>query len=268
MNETEFIIFDKSAIDKEVYAIDHGAIVYSHSGNARVRINFEYWDFSSKDVLIFFPGDMVKWEVVDDDFSAYVIRYSSDILRSASMNVEHAVYDSLKSDRRCGYEYLINEVVDSMFRIFKFYFTVEHYSMTDRIVALQLQAFFLGFYDYLLSNPREDLRSKGTQRSDELFNRFMDLLEHEYNKGHEVNYYADRMSITRRYLGIIVRGKTGMSPKHIIDEYIILRLKLVMRTSKRSLKQISHDFHFSDQTALTRYFRTHVGISPQQYRLK
>ena len=68
---------------------------------------------------------MVKWEVVDDDFSAYVIRYSSDILRSASMNVEHAVYDSLKSDRRCGYEYLINEVVDSMFRIFKFYFTVE-----------------------------------------------------------------------------------------------------------------------------------------------
>lgn len=145
MNETEFIIFDKSAIDKEVHAIDHGAIVYSHSGNARVRINFEYWNLSSKDVLIFFPGDMVKWEVVDDDFSAYVIRYSSDILRSASMNVEHAVYDSLKSDRRCGYEYLINEVVDSMFRIFKFYFTVEHYSMTDRIVALQLQAFFWAF---------------------------------------------------------------------------------------------------------------------------
>lgn len=41
----------------------------------------------------------MKWEVVDDDFSAYVIRYSSDILRSASMNVEHAVYDSLKSDK-------------------------------------------------------------------------------------------------------------------------------------------------------------------------
>ena len=26
--------------------------------------------------------------------------------------------------------------------------------------------------------------------------------------------------------------------------------------------------HFSDQSALTRYFRTHVGMSPQQYRLK
>lgn len=268
MNETSFATIDKTTIDKEVHTIDHGSIVYSHSGYARVQINFEYWDLSGKDVLILFPGDMIKWEIVDEGFSAYAIRYSSNILRSASMNVEHAVYDLLKSDRRCGYTALINEVVDSMFRIFKFYFTVEHYSMTDRIVALQLQAFFLGFYDYLQSNPRKDLRSKGTQRTEELFNRFMELLEREHERGREVNYYAERMNITRRYLGIIVRGKTGMPPKRIIDEYIIQRLKLVMRTSKRSLKQISHDFHFTDQTALTRYFRTHVGISPQQYRLK
>ncbi len=75
-------------------------------------------------------------------------------------------------------------------------------------------------------------------------------------------------NISRKYLGIIVSGKTGFPPKHIIDEYIVLRLKLAMRTSKRSLKQIAADFHFSDQSALTRYFRTHVGMSPQQYRLK
>ena len=75
-------------------------------------------------------------------------------------------------------------------------------------------------------------------------------------------------NISRKYLGIIVSGKTGFPPKRIIDEYIVLRLKLAMRTSKRSLKQIAADFHFSDQSALTRYFRTHVGMSPQQYRLK
>lgn len=268
MNETSFAQIDQSTIDKEIHAIEHGAIIYSHSGHARVRINFEYWELTGQDVLIFFPGDMVKWEIMDNAFSAHIIRYSSNVLRSASMNVEHAVYQSLKTDRRCGYAQLINEVVDSVFRIFTFYFTVEHYSMTDRIVTLQLQAFFLGFYDYLLSNPRDDLRCKGTQRTDELFNWFMELLENEFEKGHEVNYYANRMNISRKYLGMIVRNKTGISPKHIIDEYIILRLKLVMRTSKRSLKQITHDFSFSDQTALTRYFRTHVGISPQRYRLK
>lgn len=109
---------------------------------------------------------------------------------------------------------------------------------------------------------------KSTQRTEELFTRFMQLLEDEYHKGHEVNYYADRMNITRKYLGIIVKNKTGLTPKQIIDEYIILHLKLKMRTSQNSLKQIADEYHFSDQSALTRYFRTHVGISPQQYRLK
>lgn len=268
MEQTSLISINRSSFSPEAHAIDHGAIIYSHTGSASVRINFDKWELSGESVLCFFPGDIIKWETMSDDFAADAILYSSDTLRSASLNVEHAVYNTLKADRRCGYPTLISEVISSMFRIFRFYFTVEHYTLTDRIVALQLQAFFLGFYDYLLANPPADQRDKGTQRTDELFNRFMELLEEEFHEGHEVNYYAERMHISRKYLGIIVSGKTGFPPKHIIDEYIVLRLKLAMRTSKRSLKQIAADFHFSDQSALTRYFRTHVGMSPQQYRLK
>jgi len=94
----------------------------------------------------------------------------------------------------------------------------------------------------------------------------MELLTTEYRQGHEVNYYADRMNISRKYLGIVVRGRMDMPPKRIIDGYIILQLKLALRTSRRSLKQLAHDFSFSDQSALTRYFRDHTGTTPQQYR--
>lgn len=268
MNETSLSTVNQGTVNREMHAIDHGAIIYSRLGNARVRINFDEWELGEEDVLAFFPGDMVKWEVMSDDFSADIIRYSSEVLRAASLNIEHAVYEQLRADRRCGYPALIQAVVSSMFRIFNFYFTVEHYQLTDRIVALQLQAFFLGFYDYLQAHPREDNSMKGTQRSEELFTRFMELLETEFHVGREVNYYAERMNITRKYLGIIIKNKTGNSPKQIIDEYIVLRLKLTLQSSNRSLKQIAHDYCFSDQSALTRYFRAHVGMSPQQFRLK
>lgn len=268
MEQTSLISINRSSFCPEAHAIDHGAIIYSHTGSASVRINFDKWELNGESVLCFFPGDIIKWETMSDDFAADAILYSSDTLRSASLNVEHAVYNTLKADRRCGYPTLISEVISSMFRIFRFYFTVEHYTLTDRIVALQLQAFFLGFYDYLLANPPADQRDKGTQRTDELFNRFMELLEEEFHEGHEVNYYAERMNISRKYLGLIVSDRTGVSPKRIIDEYIMLRLKLALRTSKRSLKQIADDYNFSDQSALTRYFRHHAGLSPQQYRLR
>lgn len=268
MQETQLTTVSSAVIDGESHTLDRGAIIYSHRGIASVRINFDHWDMQGESVLIMFPGDVIKWEMKDDDFSADAIIYSSDILRTASLNIEHTVYDTLRADRRCGYPELIAHVVDSMFRIFRFYFTVEHYTLTDRIVTLQLQAFFLGFYDYLLANPREPGNDRGTQRKVELFNRFMQLLEDEYRLGHEVNYYAQRMNISRKYLGLIVSDRTGVSPKRIIDEYIMLRLKLALRTSKRSLKQIADDYNFSDQSALTRYFRHHAGLSPQQYRLR
>lgn len=255
-----------ATIDSQVHVIDHGSILYSQSGTARVTINFDSWQLQGHDVLIFFPGDVVKWEVMDDNFSAFIIRYSHDILRAASLNIEHVVYEQLRADRRCGYRELIDEVVHSMFRIFNFYFTQELYSLTDRIVTLHLQAFFLGFYDYLQANPRHNNQDKGTQRTEELFGKFMQLLENDFRQGHEVNYYANRMCITRKYLGVIVKGKTGFSPKHIIDEYLMLHLKLTMRTSKASLKQIAADYHFADQSALTRYFKSHAGLSPQQFR--
>lgn len=140
MQETQLTTISSAAIDGESHTLDRGAIIYSHRGIASVRINFDHWDMQGESVLIMFPGDVIKWEMMDDDFSADAIIYSSDILRTASLNIEHTVYDTLRADRRCGYPELIAHVVDSMFRIFRFYFTVEHYTLTDRIVTLQLQA--------------------------------------------------------------------------------------------------------------------------------
>ena len=206
------------------------------------------------------PGDMEEWaRGCAERHGTKVVPICFDVTDSTAL--KNGLMSIYKAEGR------IDVVVNSMFRIFDFYFTQEHYQLTDRIVTLHLQAFFLGFYDYLQAHPREDNQNKGTQRTDELFVRFMELLESEFRQGHEVNYYANRMCITRKYLGLIVKGKTGLSPKQIIDEYLMLRLKLTMRTSKASLKQIANEYHFADQSALTRYFKTHAGVTPQQFRL-
>lgn len=102
MEQTSLISINRSSFSPEAHAIDHGAIIYSHTGSASVRINFDKWELNGESVLCFFPGDIIKWETMSDDFAADAILYSSDTLRSASLNVEHAVYNTLKADRRCG----------------------------------------------------------------------------------------------------------------------------------------------------------------------
>lgn len=94
----------------------------------------------------------------------------------------------------------------------------------------------------------------------------MQLLEEKYQEGHEVVYYASQMNISTKYLGKIAREQTGLTAKHLINDYRVQQLKLALSTTTMSLKEVTHAFNFSDQSALTRYFKAHTGQSPKDYR--
>lgn len=254
-------------VENRIHAINHGALLLCKKGTATLNINSERWAIGAETLVSFFPGDVVIWEDISSDFHGLILRYTPAQLREACRNMEHAIYSLLRQDRCCHIKELIDTVVYSLFNIVKFHFRMPACSVTDEVVVLQLRSFFLGFYDYIkrsrLGEAKED-----SNRTSELFNQFMELLETEYHEGHEVNYYARRMNITRKYLSMIVRRKTSRSPKRIIDEYIVLRLKLAFRSTPASIKQVASDFYFNDPSFLARYFKERTGLTPSQYKGK
>ncbi|WP_036875635.1 helix-turn-helix domain-containing protein [Hoylesella oralis] len=60
--------------------------------------------------------------------------------------------------------------------------------------------------------------------------------------------------------------KTGHTPKTVIDHYVIMQLKLLLRTGKDSIKEIAWQYHFNDDSFFCRYFKFRTGVSPQQFR--
>ncbi len=268
--ETSFTVVTPQTLDCGRHAIDHGALLLCHGGSAVVHINFDRWSLSADGFIVFYPGDIVGWEDVSADFEADMLCYSRDVLRAASMNIEHEVYRDLRDDRICDNRRLIDEVVKGLFGILRFYFKDDFTPNVDRIVSLQIQAFFMGFADYMRfhpDSPRLSAPVSGeTPRMQQLFSLFMQLVEELFQQGHEVTFYARRMNISAKYLGRITRAHTGLSPKRIIDDYVVEQLKLSFRSSSRSLKELAAAFGFSDQSALTRYFKAHCGCTPKQYK--
>jgi len=261
---TEFVITDAKSVDNERHVIDRGAIIYCHSGHAAIQVNFDKMELKADNVLMLFPGDTVCWVAAGEDFSAEILRFESSLMREASHNMEHAVYRELKDDRICDDERIAVHVGRPMFGLLRFYFGELYCPDVDRIVTLQLTTFFLGFYDYITTeHPHRDKRA--TSRTEELFREFMELIEDHYLEWHEVSDYADAMNITRKYLGLIVAKKTELTPKRLIDEYIVLQLKLRLRSQTMTMKQIAAQFHFTDMSFFSRYFRAHTGMTPAQW---
>lgn len=264
--QSEFVLTDARTTDFGRHVINHGAVIYCLKGTAEVQTNFDRWPIEADNMLTLFPGDTITWLSVSDDFKAEILRYDASLLREASLNIEHAVYRELKADRVCDDKAIARHVGLTMFDMLRYYFGDQSCQSIDRIVTLQINTFFLGFYDYItLEHPHENQHD--TSRTEELFRQFMELVEDNYRRWHEVSSYATEMNITRKYLGLIVTRKTGFAPKKLIDEYIVLQLKLRLHSTTMTLKQIASEFNFNDMSFFTRYFKQHTGMTPAAYRI-
>lgn len=81
-------------------------------------------------------------------------------------------------------------------------------------------------------------------------------------------FYADQLCISTRYLSAITKQVAENSAKEIIDENLILELKMALQSTGMSLKEIADKYRFPDQSFFGRYFKKHTGNVTQGVQSK
>ena len=264
--------------------LTYGAILICRKGKARLNVNYKDWELYEGAVITLFPNDVVELKVDGDckspetengdckspqtanNFQAEILKYNPSLLREASLQLEQTVYSSLRKDRCRQDTPVVTNIINGMFSLLKVYFDQSECTCISQLVLCQLKAFFIGFHEYLQRNPQYRPDEVKSYRVRELFNRFMMLLERDYKISRDVNYYAAQMNISSKYLTNIVNQVTGHTPKTIIGQYVILQLKLHLKRSTQSIKEMAWEFHFADVSFFCRYFKKHTGLTPQQIR--
>lgn len=264
--------------------LTYGAILICRKGKARLNVNYKDWELYEGAVITLFPNDVVELKVDGDckspetengdckspqtanNFQAEILKYNPSLLREASLQLEQTVYSSLRKDRCRQDTPVVTNIINGMFSLLKVYFDQSECTCISQLVLCQLKAFFIGFHEYLQRNPQYRPDEVKSYRVRELFNRFMMLLEKDYKISRDVNYYAEKMNISSKYLTNIVNQVTGHTPKTIIGQYVILQLKLHLKRSTQSIKEMAWEFHFADVSFFCRYFKKHTGLTPQQIR--
>ena len=284
--------------------LTYGAILICRKGKARLNVNYKDWELYEGAVITLFPNDVVELKVDGDckspetengdckspqtengdckspqtengdckspqtanSFQVEILKYNPSLLREASLQLEQTVYSSLREDRCRQDTPVVTNIINGMFGLLKVYFDQSECTCISQLVLCQLKAFFIGFHEYLQRNPQYRPDEVKSYRVRELFNRFMMLLEKDYKISRDVNYYAEKMNISSKYLTNIVSQVTGHTPKTIIDQYVILQLKMHLKRTTQSIKEMAWEFHFADVSFFCRYFKKHTGLTPQQIR--
>lgn len=114
--------------------------------------------------------------------------------------------------------------------------------------------------------------SLGTQasvpsRQDEYCFRFIDLLAKHHKIDRRVDFYAEQLCLTPKYLTTLIRKTTGKSAKGWIDDFIISDAQFLLRHSNMSVQQIAFELNFPNQSFFGKFFKEHTGYSPSRFRL-
>ncbi len=147
---------------------------------------------------------------------------------------------------------------------------------------------FLHFFEYDLSveinlklvhnllerivlNGQFEIKMENTQfiKDDydiELATKFKKLLQQNVNEYIQVSFYVDLLYVTKRRLDkatLIVYRKTA---KEMIIDELVKNAKILLINSKMSIKEISIELNFLQETNFTAFFKKQMGISPSKFR--
>lgn len=242
-------------------------ICVCRSGELKFSINGKPQVLSAGRMYINF-GDMVVSNVSkSNDFSATAIVVSHDFLQESVMSLMHLwpylLYITENPVVELG-EMEMQRVIMNYRLIIERLTQKDHAYRREATIA-NLQACYLDVCDCL--NKKVTLRAKLQQRSYGIFDQFVRLVVANYVQHRDVQWYADAMQITPKYLSEVVKDVSGRTSSQWIANFVVTELKSLLRNTDLSIKEIAVEMNFANQSFLGKYFKNIVGKSPVEYRM-
>lgn len=131
-----------------------------------------------------------------------------------------------------------------------------------------VQSLFLAMV-YELCNVIYSVQSQNDachSRAESIFTQFILLVEKNFRTERRVGWYSEQLCISPKYLSETVKAVSKRTPNEWIDSYVTMELRMLLRNTQKSIKEIAQELHFSNQSFLGKYFKENVGMSPSEYR--
>lgn len=120
----------------------------------------------------------------------------------------------------------------------------------------------------MLSNMESDQCQsvEGESKIQFQFNRFLQMLSNEDIKHRPIDFYADKLCLSAKYLSVICTKVSGKSARQWIDEYTVEDIRYHLFNTDYSIKEIAYRLGFENLSFFGKYVKRYFGKSPSELR--
>lgn len=102
----------------------------------------------------------------------------------------------------------------------------------------------------------------------EVYEIFLHHLYRNFRKERQIRFYAYNMNVSTAYLSRLVKEISGSTINEHVTSLIYKEACNLLSHSDMSIGEIADALSFSDQSALTNFFKMRAGMTPLAYRNK
>lgn len=246
---------------------DMGIVLFCLKGRAILQVHETESRLNQSDLVVLLPGQLVALKKTSPDFIVNYFAYSRPLLNDVLCGI-YRLPPHFYLHMHNHFLYPLDE--ESTISFGHYFRMLYKRAKTDRIYKRTL---IINLLRILFMDLYEDYRTQthirettADSRKEELAHNFFQMIMESHPVDHQVSHYAEKLYISPKHLSTVIKQVSGKSAKEWITDYIILEIKSLLNNTDLEIQEIASQTHFSNQSALCRFFRKHTGISPSTYR--
>lgn len=255
-------MFDGKFMPHVPYLLNDSRIILVVEGEADITAGLMDYHIGPRTAVFICKGSTIQVHRYTENFRVDVIAFSDDY-------VNHLVGTPIFKT----YEGRLMKVLMQL--------SAEEMEQTGGFFALLWQNVQSGLYSrdllsshitsilyflHIIYEHRKSVAVTPTARNDELFHRFINLVNTHHTRQRTITFYADRLCITDKYLCLVVKQVSGFTPKEWINRALITSAKMLLKRTDLPVSHIADRLNFSHSSAFCKFFKRMTDLTPQEYR--
>lgn len=251
---------------RQPHFVDGVGLVICRKGRFSFSLNQKPFSARAGETL-FFPKDCI-FQVTQEseDIELFILLYQTDPIRDIIGNsvVSMHLYTFLTPEPcyvwSTGEEEEMMKymsLLDSTLHMEKNAFN--HYE--QKLLLLALTYRICSIYHRKLITGNDSVGHKN-----EIFIRLIQLIEQHYMQERGVEFYADKLCLSPKYLSALSKTICGYTVQQLVFKAIIRKSISLLKNSQKNIQEISDYFNFPNASYFGTFFKKQTGMSPLYYR--
>lgn len=223
-------------------------------------INLQEYQVEAGSIIFICPGSIVDPMEMSNDFQVMGVGIPADLFHLAhSGNLPELFNGQQKHgiQKACEQEL---QLLDHMIRLL---WEIANKQVSQQVMFNQV-ATITTYFNELFARQQSQMATH--RQANDIFDRFIRLVNNHYAEQRQLAFYAEKICITERYLGTVIRQTSGITAKEWIDKAVITAAKVKLRHSNLQIAEITEALNFPNASFFCKYFKRLVGCTPQEYR--